>query len=98
MVSCDLADLRPTPSGVWVHAIHETYKVEIPPPIIARVEVIDELYAAVVSGEPLLHSGEWARATLEVSLALLEASKTQASVNAFDYQVAPHLPFGKPQS
>ena len=97
MVSCDFADLRPTPSGVWVHAIHDTYKVEIPPPIIERVEVIDELYAAVVSGEPLLHSGEWARATLEVSLALLEASKTQSSVNAFDYQVAPHLPFGTTQ-
>ena len=42
---------------------------------IPRSEVIDELYAAVVNGKPPLHSGEWARATLEVCLALLRSAK-----------------------
>jgi phthalate 4,5-cis-dihydrodiol dehydrogenase len=38
------------------------------PPEYPRVELIDELYAAVVDGKPPLHSGEWAMATLEVVL------------------------------
>ncbi len=89
VVSCDTADLRPTPSGIWVHDIEGSYKIELPPSRVPRVEVIDELYGALVNDESLLHSGEWARATLEVSLAILQASKTKASVNSLQYQVAP---------
>ena len=43
-------------------------------PVIPRVEVIDELYAAVRIGRAPVHSGEWAMATLEVCLAMLESS------------------------
>ena len=54
----------------------ETRRLDpLAPPQIPRSEVIDELYAAVVNGKPPLHSGEWARATLEVCLALLRSAK-----------------------
>jgi phthalate 4,5-cis-dihydrodiol dehydrogenase len=45
------------------------------PPAIPRVEVIDELYAAVVEGREPLHTGEWAMATLEVCLAILRSAR-----------------------
>jgi phthalate 4,5-cis-dihydrodiol dehydrogenase len=47
----------------------------LPPPQIPRSEVIDELYESVTKGKPPLHSGEWARATLEVCLAILRSSQ-----------------------
>ncbi len=89
MVSCDLADLRPTPQGIEVDGIEGSYTIDLPSRVVPRAEVVDELYAALVHGHALIHSGEWARATLEASLAILEASKTQTRVNAFEYQVSP---------
>jgi phthalate 4,5-cis-dihydrodiol dehydrogenase len=36
---------------------------------------MDELYRAVVLGEPPLHDGAWAMATLEVLLAILRSAQ-----------------------
>ena len=74
IVSCDHADLRPMPSGVWIHADGEQRFEPLPAPTVARREVIDELCAAVWEGVAPLHSGEWARATTEVCLGLLASA------------------------
>jgi len=52
----------------------------LPPPRVPRVEVIEELYRAIVSNEAPLHDGEWGMATLEVCLAILESSKLQREI------------------
>ena len=70
IVSCEKADLRPLPTGVMIYGDSERRLDPLPPPKSPRVEVIDELYAAVVEGKPPLHSGEWAMATLEVVLSI----------------------------
>ena len=75
LVSCERADLRPLPSGVMIYTDDEQRLEPLPPPRIPRSEVIDELYDAVVNGKPPLHSGEWARATLEVCLAILRSAR-----------------------
>ena len=75
IVSCEKADLRPLPGGVMVYADGEKRLDPLPAPRIPRVEVIDELYDAVVSGKPPLHSGPWAMATLEVCLAILRSAR-----------------------
>ncbi len=75
VASCDGADLRPTPEGVWVYADKEKYLERIAPPAVPRVGVIDELYAAVVEGRPPLHDGAWGMATVEVCVALLRSSR-----------------------
>jgi phthalate 4,5-cis-dihydrodiol dehydrogenase len=75
VVSCEKADLRPLPTGVMIYADGERRLEPLPPPGIPRVEVIDELYAAVVEGRPPLHDGVWAMATLQVCLALLESAR-----------------------
>ena len=75
VASCDGADLRPTPEGVWVYADKEKYLERIAPPALPRASVIDELYAAVVDGRPPLHDGAWGSATVEVCLAMLRSAR-----------------------
>ena len=58
-----------------------------PPPTIPRREVIDELYDAVVDGHGPRHSGEWALATTEVCLALLQSAREGREI-ALQHQVA----------
>jgi phthalate 4,5-cis-dihydrodiol dehydrogenase len=76
IVSCEKADLRPGPSDITIYADSEKTVEPLPAPAIPRREVIDELYAAVAEGKPALHSGEWARATTAVCLALLESARS----------------------
>lgn len=87
IVSCEKADLRPTPSGIEVFADDQRSFEALQPPAIPRSEVIDELYSAVIEGHSPLHSGEWARATTEVCLAILQAARSN-TVQALHHQVA----------
>jgi phthalate 4,5-cis-dihydrodiol dehydrogenase len=75
IVSCARADLRPMPDGVTIYQNGISRLDPLPPPIVPRGEVIDELYAAVVNNKPPLHDGAWAMATLEVCLAMLASSR-----------------------
>jgi phthalate 4,5-cis-dihydrodiol dehydrogenase len=74
VVSCEKADLRPTPSGIFVYADDTRHLEPLEKPVVPRAEVIDELYAAAVLGKPPLHSGEWGLATLEICLGILESA------------------------
>ena len=74
VVSCERADLRPVPDGVWIYGHHEKHLARLPDPAVPRSEVIDELHAAVREGRSALHDGHWARATLQVCLALLRSA------------------------
>ena len=75
IVSCALADLRPMPDGVMIYQNGTARLDPLPPPDIPRLEVIDELFAAVLDGKPPLHDGAWAMATLEVCLAMLQSAR-----------------------
>jgi phthalate 4,5-cis-dihydrodiol dehydrogenase len=75
VASCEKADLRPTPEGVWIYADREKRLEPIEPPAAPRAGVIDELYAAVVEGTPPLHDGAWGLATVEVCLAMLRSAR-----------------------
>lgn len=74
IVSCERADLRPTPTGVEIFSDQERRFEPLPSPSVPRSEVIDELVDVVVHHRPALHSGAWARATTEVCLALLASA------------------------
>jgi phthalate 4,5-cis-dihydrodiol dehydrogenase len=87
-VSCDGADLRPTPDGVWIDGDFEVSLEALSSPALPRQEVMDEFYNAIVHDRPVLHSGAWARATTAVSLAILASSKT-GQIQKPTYQVAP---------
>lgn len=76
VVSCERADLRPTPHGVWIDGDERRDFVPWPPPRVPRQEVIDELLQAIRHGRPPLHDGRWARATLEICLAMLASARS----------------------
>jgi phthalate 4,5-cis-dihydrodiol dehydrogenase len=80
VVSCERADLRPVPDGVWIYADERREHLPLPAPRVPRVEVIDELLAAVTAGVKPLHDGLWARGTVEVCLALLDSARTGRDV------------------
>ena len=87
VASCERADLRPDAHSVTIYA-DDTVTVEpLAPPAIPRVEVIDELVNAVLHGKAPVHSGEWARATLAVCLAMLASSQQGREVHP-SHQVA----------
>ena len=87
VVSCERADLRPLPNGVMVYADAKATLDPLPPPRVPRVEVIDELYDAVVGDRPPLHDGRWGMATLEVCLAMLASARENRDI-ALEHQVA----------
>jgi phthalate 4,5-cis-dihydrodiol dehydrogenase len=76
LASCEHADLRPGPTGIAIHADAERRFEPLPSPVVPRVEVIDELHAAIREGKPALHSGEGGLATLEICIAILESART----------------------
>ena len=74
LVSCERADLRAMPNGVMIYQNGTARLDVLPPPVLPRAEVIDELYAAAMEGKAPLHSAAWATATLEVMLEILRTS------------------------
>ncbi len=82
IVSCERADLRIGARGITVYDGDGAHHLSVPPPASggARAGVFDELYEAVLSGRPTLHSGRWAMANLEVCLAMIESARTRREV------------------
>jgi len=80
IASCERADLRPLPEGVWIYSDGEKRLEPLAAPKLQRTEVIDELYAALIDGKPPLHDGEWALATTEACLAILQSAKEQKEI------------------
>jgi len=87
LVCCERGDLRPMPHGVMIYGDGEKHLEPLPKPRVPRAEVIDELYAAIVSGRTPVHGGRWALATLEVCLAMLQSAREQRDI-VLDHQVA----------
>ncbi len=86
IISCEMADLRPSATGIHTYTENEKLFQPLPTPHIPRVEVIDELYDCVVNAVPPRHSGEWARATAAVCLSILDSAKAGCDVNP-EFQV-----------
>jgi phthalate 4,5-cis-dihydrodiol dehydrogenase len=80
VVSCDRADLRPTPTGVEVCGDVERRFEPLPPPPHPRIEVIDEIVAAVRDDRAPRHDGAWSRDTLRVCLAILASARSRREV------------------
>jgi len=80
LVSCERGELRPTPDGVMVYQHGIGRLDELAPPPVPRVEVIDELYDAVVNKRTPLHDGRWAMGTLEVCLAMLRSARSGTDI------------------
>jgi phthalate 4,5-cis-dihydrodiol dehydrogenase len=80
IVSCEHGDVRPLPDAVWVYGNEHQERISLPAPAVPRFEVVDELVDAVLHGRSPLHDGPWARATLEICLALLTSAQEDREV------------------
>ncbi len=80
VVSCERGDVRPLPDSIVIYGDDRGEVHPLDPPAVPRFEVIDELHAAIVDERPPLHDGAWARATLEICLALLQSAREQRDV------------------
>lgn len=80
IVSCERADIRQTPTGLMVYDDTSRWEVPLSLEKAGRDLMIEELYDAVVNGRAPLHSPRWAKATLEVSLAVLESARKHQEV------------------
>jgi phthalate 4,5-cis-dihydrodiol dehydrogenase len=82
IVSCEGADFRPSANGVYVHSA--TGKQEVPVKASLGApgwsEVVDELYLAVIHDKPLVHDARWARATVEVCLAIFDSASQKREI------------------
>jgi phthalate 4,5-cis-dihydrodiol dehydrogenase len=89
VATCADADLRLAPDGVAVYD-SEGLRTVAPDPWRGepgRGAVLDELLSAGETGQTVIHDGRWAKATLEVCLAMLKSSREQREI-ALRYQVA----------
>ena len=82
LVSCADADLRLTPDGVAVYG-NDGLRTVAPNPwrgVPGRGNTLDELYYAVTAGRPVVHHGRWAKATMEVCIAMLQSARVRREI------------------
>lgn len=94
IVSCEHADIRPMPDGVWIYGDTRREHIPLSVPAVPRFEVIDELVDVIVHGRRPLHDGPWARSTLEVCLAMLTSARDESDVVLINQTVAASGPIG----
>lgn len=77
LVSCENADLRPSPDGVLVYDNDGVHEVSAPPArsYPNKDGVIDEFYDAIVSGKAPLHDGHWGTDTMAATIALMRSAR-----------------------
>jgi phthalate 4,5-cis-dihydrodiol dehydrogenase len=82
IVTCARGEMRASADGLLVY--DEAGKREIPlPPSAAmpgRSEVLDDMIAAIRSGKRPLQDGRWAKANVEVTLAMLRSARERREV------------------
>jgi phthalate 4,5-cis-dihydrodiol dehydrogenase len=88
LVSCHNGDMRPWEDGVAVYDQAGRHVVPFEPDISldARGAVVDEMYEVLRRGKPAVHTPRWAKATLEVSLAILQSARERREIS-LQYQV-----------
>lgn len=80
VVSCEDGDIRQAPDGLLVYDEHGRRELPLPPDVSGRDLMVQELYDAVVLGVRPLHDGRWAKATLEVSLAIMASARERREI------------------
>jgi phthalate 4,5-cis-dihydrodiol dehydrogenase len=88
VLSCDRGDVRHSKYGLSIYGDDGREELDLRP--VARPEVdfeggvtlpaLEELHAAVVLDQPVYHSGEWGRATLEATLAIIASTNERREI------------------
>lgn len=87
VVSCEHGDIRQSPTDIYIYSDTGTTEGPLTEFRGAYVPELDELYDALVYNRPVLHSGRWGLATLEVCLAIMQSAAAHRDM-AMQHQVA----------
>jgi phthalate 4,5-cis-dihydrodiol dehydrogenase len=80
IVTYEHADIRTSTQGLTIYDNSGVREISIDPARSGRVCVLDELSAAILDGQPPIHDGAFARATLQTSLAILRSSRERREI------------------
>jgi phthalate 4,5-cis-dihydrodiol dehydrogenase len=84
VLSCERGDLRQSPYGVWVYGddgkrdvdLRGLSRGELDLEGAGALQALLELHGAVTENKRLYHDGEWGRATLEATIAIMESAQS----------------------
>ncbi|HEY2202066.1 MAG TPA: hypothetical protein VGH56_09260, partial [Solirubrobacteraceae bacterium] len=84
-IAClDRADLRQSKYGIFIHSDDGKQEMNIEAGremgVGQRRAELEELYNAVVGGQPVWHDGRWGMATLEVCLAIMQSARERKEI------------------
>jgi phthalate 4,5-cis-dihydrodiol dehydrogenase len=80
VVSCEHGDMRQSPAGIYVYSDTGTTELPLTETRGAYAPELDELYDVLMYGKPVLHSGRWGLATLEVCLAIMQSATAHRDI------------------
>lgn len=80
LVACEHGDIRQSPDGLWLYTDDGRTEEAVDKQVTGRDAVLGELSRAVFDRVAPTHDVRWGRATLEVSLAVLESAKRRGEV------------------
>jgi phthalate 4,5-cis-dihydrodiol dehydrogenase len=80
LVTFDKGDVRLTPSGLRVYGDEDTWEIPVNTETDGRHGIVDQMYEAMVNGRRPSADGPWAKATLEVLLAVLESARQRREI------------------
>jgi phthalate 4,5-cis-dihydrodiol dehydrogenase len=89
IVTCAEGDMRASADGVTIYGRDGRREIALPrgESMPGRREVLDDMRVAIRSGREPLHNGRWAKANVEVALAILQSARSGDDV-ALEHQVA----------
>lgn len=80
LVTCERADIRQSPRGLWVYEDSGKREIEVPREQSRGEAEFEEMYQAVANQRPAIHDGRWGEATHEVTLAIMESARTGSEI------------------
>jgi len=80
IVSCERGAIRQSGDGLLIYGEEQLTEIPLAQEMRGRAAELMDMYNAVVHDKPIFHDGRWAKATLEVCLAIIESAKTRRDV------------------
>jgi phthalate 4,5-cis-dihydrodiol dehydrogenase len=90
VVTCARGEMRASADGLFVYDQNGKREIALPPSnaMPGRSEVLDDMIAAVRFGRKPLQDGRWAKANVEVMLAILRSAQERREI-MLEHQVTP---------
>jgi phthalate 4,5-cis-dihydrodiol dehydrogenase len=89
VVTCERGEMRASADGLFIFDANGKREIALAKSVSVpgRSEVLDDMIAAVRTGQPPLQSGRWGKANVEVTLALLQSARERREV-MLEHQVS----------